>query len=196
AMSPLVRRILRAGVRFETAMAVLTLGAAGGAYLGVMSRGGRPVDIGHVQTTVGDLQSLHADVLVRGREVRGSVRLLDGDDVKTTPGGRARIRLDDGTVVIVDGGTEIALRGQRLTLGRGRLFVQAGAAARTEVDTRGTVATVVSSAAAFDAQEGHAPKVYCARGELVLAAGGKSVHVPSGETATLGGDGAKVAPET
>ncbi|HSO31375.1 MAG TPA: FecR domain-containing protein, partial [Labilithrix sp.] len=195
-----MKRLLAAVIRPELALALLTVGAAGGAYLAVTSRGGQTVDIGAVKTTVGDLRSLHAEVLVRGREVRGSARLRDGDDVKTAPGGRARIRLDDGTVVVVDGSTEITLRGQRVALTKGRLFVQAGAASRTEVAIRDAVATVVSAAAAFDADEGArgAPKVYCARGELVLALAppGKSVHVPSGETATLAQGGVKVAPET
>jgi tetratricopeptide (TPR) repeat protein len=196
-MSTSMRRSLAAVVRLETALAVLTLVAGGAAYLGVRARGGRPVDIERVQTTVGDLRSLHAEVFVRGREVRGSARLLDGDDVKTAPEGRARIRLDDGTVAIVDGGTELTLRGERIAMARGRLFVQAGAAARTEVAMQGAVATVVSSAAAFDAGDAArgGPRVYCARGELVLAAGGKSAHIPSGDTATLANNGATVAPE-
>ena len=192
-MSSMMRRI----VGPELALLFLTLAAGGSAYLGVMSRGGRPVDIGAVKTTVGDLRSLHAEVDVRGQEVRGSARLRDGDDVKTGPGGRARLRLDDGTVVVVDGDATLTLRGERLALTRGRIFVQAGAASRTEVAVKDAVTTVVSSAAAFDADEGArgAPKVYCARGELVLTTGGKSVHVPSGETATLAQGAAKVAPE-
>lgn len=193
-----MRRFVLALVRPRLALAVLTAGAAGAGYLGYTSRGGQTVDIGPVRTTVGDLRSLHAEVMVSGREVRGSARLRDGDEVKTGPSGRARMRLDDGTVLIVDGDAELKLRGERITLARGRIFVQAGAASRTEVEVKGAVATVVSSAAAFDADEGPrgAPKAYCARGELVLAAAGKSVHVPSGETATLSKDGAKVAPET
>ena len=196
-MSPVLRTVLGAVIRPELALALLTAGAAGSAYLGVMSQGGRKVAIGAVKTTVGDLRSLHAEVLVRGEEVRGTARLRDGDDVKTGPGGRARIRLDDGTIVIVDGDATLTLRGERLTLARGRIFVQAGAASRTEVALRDAVTTVVSSAAAFDADEGArgAPKAYCARGELVLTTAGKSVHVPSGETATLSQGSAKVAPE-
>src|SRR6185295_399032 len=63
---------------------------------------------------------------------------------------------------------------------------------------RDAVTRVVSSAAAFDADEGPrgAPKVYCARSELVLTTDGKSAHIPSGETATIAQGGAKVAPET
>ena len=196
-MSSVVGRLLRAVVRPELTLGILTLAAAGSAYFGVMSRGGWKVDIGAVKTTVGDLRSLHAEVSVSGREVRGTARLRDGDDVKTAAGGRARIRLDDGTIVIVDGNTEITLRGERLTLARGRLFVQAGAASRTEVAVKDAVTTVVSSAAAFEAgQDAQPGKAYCARGELVLTMGGKSVHVPSGETATLEKGAAKIAPET
>lgn len=188
------RRLLFAFLRPELALGILTLGAATGGYLGIRARGGNSVAIESVQTTVGDLQSLHADVRVRGREIRGNVRLLDGDDVKTDGGGRARLRLDDGTIVIVDGSAELALHGSRITLSRGRVFVQAGASSRTEVVLSGSVATVVSSAIAFDA--GTSPTAYCARGELVLTTNGKSVRVNSGETATIHGGGPKVAPET
>ncbi len=186
------RRLLR----YEMVLVALTLGAAWSGDLGLTAGRGH-VDIAPMQTTVGDLQTLHAEVLVRGREVRGSARLHDGDDLKTAPGGRARLRLDDGTVVIVDGGAELTLKSQRLTLLRGRIFVQAGAASSTEVAMRDAITRVVSSSAAFEAAEGtKAAKAYCARGELVLTLGGKSSHVHSGETATVAGAAATVAPET
>ena len=171
---------------------VLALGA-GIAYVSMRSEGAS-VGISSLQTTVGDLRSLHADVLVRGKSVAGDARLRDGDDVKTGPGGRARLRLDDGTTVIVDAASELKLTGQKIELTAGRLFVQAGAASRTEVAIKDTTATVVSSAAAFDA--GKTGSVYCARGEINLSTGGKAAHVSSGETGTLGGGGVKVAPET
>jgi tetratricopeptide (TPR) repeat protein len=189
-----LKRLLPKIVRMETALGVLTLGAVAGGWLGVHERPGRPVDISAIRTTVGDVQVLHADVTVHGRDVRGSARLDDGDDIKTGESGRARIRLDDGTVVVVDAKTELSLRGERLTLARGRIFVQGGASARTEVALGGAVATVVASAAAFEA--GTSAKAYCSRGELVVAAGGKSGHVASGETATLAASDVKVAPET
>jgi hypothetical protein len=191
-MSSMMARVVATLLRPEISLALLTIGAAGAGYVGYTSRGGRPVDIGTVKTTVGDIRSLHAEVRVAGREVRGDARLRDGDEVTTAPGGRARMRLDDGTVVIVDGNAALTLRGSRLTLAKGRVFVQALAASRTEVAVKDTVTTVVSSAAAFD--EG-AAKVYCARGELVVGSSGKSVHVHSGETASVGGD-TRVAPET
>ncbi|HQY61712.1 MAG TPA: VWA domain-containing protein, partial [Polyangiaceae bacterium] len=186
-------------LRFEVTLTALALAAAWSGDLGYSTRV-RTVDIGPVQTTVGDLRALHAEVLVRGAEVRGSARLRDGDEIKTGAGGRARVRLDDGTIVIVDGDATLTLKGARLTLARGRVFVQAGAAGRTEIAMRDSLTRVVSSAAAFDAGDaGDAKspaKAYCARGELVLTAAGKSAHVQSGETVTVGVGEAKVAPET
>ena len=158
----------------------------------------RHVAAGPVAATVGDLRAMHSEVLVHGADVRGSVRLSDGDAVKTGPDGRARIRLDDGTLVVVDGATELALHGRRIALEHGRLFVQAGAASHTEVSFGDASTPMASSAAAFDKGVGAmaADKVYCARGELVLVVAGKQEHVASGETATFGRDGPKIAPET
>lgn len=190
-----IKAALLKAVRPEVAIGALAVAAGVAAFAGLHahSSSGAPVDIGAMQTTVGDLRTLHGDVAIEGTSVTGNVRLRDGDDVKTGPEGRARLRLDDGTVVIVDANAELSLKGQKITLAKGRLFVQAGAASRTEVVLKDTTATVVSSAAAFDAGAG---SVYCARGEIVLVTGGKSVHVASGETGTLAAGGPKVAPET
>jgi tetratricopeptide (TPR) repeat protein len=175
---------------------VLLLGGLAVVAARVGSR--RQAPNGPVRATVGDLRSMHAEVLVGGHEVRGSSRLSEGDVVKTGVDGRARIRLDDATLVVVGGSTELALRGAGIALERGRLFVQASSASRTEVSFGGASTTMASSAAAFDSSVGvtAADHVYCARGELVVRVGGKQEHVASGETATLAHDGAKVAPET
>jgi len=186
-------RLARLLVRREVAIAIVVVALASAAVLAFTSRRAAPIAITGLATTVADVHVLHADVRVRERELRGDARLRDGDEVKTGPNGRARLRLDDGTTVVVDTETTLTLRGARLGLARGRVFVQAGAASRTEVALAEAVVTVVSAAAAFDAG---ASKIYCARGELVLVAKNKTVHVPSGETATLSGDGARVAPET
>ena len=196
-MNPALRRFLARAIRPETAIGLLTLGAVGAAVLGTQAQGGGTVAITSLETTVGDLRSLHADVMIRGKSVAGDSRLRDGDDVKTGSGGRARMRLDDGTIVIVDANAELKLTGQKISLAKGRLFLQAGAASRTEVVMKDTTATVVSSAAAFDAgADGKPSSVYCARGEINLSTGGKASHVASGETGTLAGGAVKVAPET
>src|SRR6478736_2290911 len=144
--------------------------------------------------TVGDIQAVHTEVTVGKRPVQGEQRLSDGDSVATGPDGRARLRLDDGTIVAVDAATRFTLHGSKLELESGRVFVQGGAAARTEVTLRGASTTVASSAAAFDSQSPQA-KVYCAQGELMLNAAGSQLRVSSGETATLDGKDNRVAPE-
>lgn len=194
---PLGRRLIRTALRFEIVLSVLVAGAAWTSDFTLFKPGTQPVAIEAMSTTVGDLRTLHSEVNVHGREIRGSARLHDGDDVKSGPDGRARVRLDDGTVLLLDANTELTLKDQRVSLTRGRIFVQAGAASRTEVALRDAVTRVVSSSAAFDAADtGKPSKVYCARGELVVTVGGKSAHVQSGETASVGAGEPKVAPET
>ena len=193
-MNPSLQRVLKIAARPEVIIGAITLGVVTTVALVTTERGNGAVAIGALETTVGDLRSLHADVTIRGKSMAGDARLRDGDDVKTGPGGRARMRLDDGTVVIVDGSTELTLAGQKIALAKGRVFVQAGAASRTEVTIKDTTATVVSSAAAFDA--GEKASVYCARGEINLSTGGKAAHVASGETGSIAGGAVKVAPET
>ena len=156
------------------------------ALVEVGCHGAPSATIGDLGTTVGDLQVLHADVNL------GGGRLRDGDAIKTGPAGRARVRLDDGTVLVVGDSTTLTLEGTRVTLQQGRLFVQATGASRTEVAVKDVVTNVVNAAAGFDARAD--AKVYCARGELVVTQGGKTWHAASGETATLGGT-PKVAPE-
>jgi len=144
--------------------------------------------------TVGDIRAVHADVTVSKRPVQGEQRLSDGDSVATGPDGRARLRLDDGTIVAVDAATRLTLHGSKLELEAGRVFVQGGVAARTEVTLRGASTTVASSAAAFDSQ-GQKATVYCAQGELMLKTSGSQLRVGSGETASLDGNSSNVAPE-
>ena len=155
----------------------------------------QPGQAGPVPTTMADIRAMHADVRVGAREVRGEARLADGDRVTTGPDGRARVRLDDGTLVVVGGGTELELHDGRMTLGRGRIFVQGGAASHTAVVLGGATTTVSSSAAAFEAGAATAGKIYCARGELVVSDADHQEHVASGETATIDAAGTKVAPE-
>ena len=145
--------------------------------------------------TSADIRAMHAEVRVGEREVRGNARLADGDRVSTGPDGRARVRLDDGTLLVVDGSTAFQLGEARIMLDHGRIFVQGGARSHTEILVAGATTTVSSSAAAFDARAGAAARIYCARGELVVAAPGKQEHVASGETASLEPAGPKVAPE-
>jgi Flp pilus assembly protein TadD len=175
---------------------LIAVGVAWAAGLAVLATR-QPSHGGPVTFTTADIRAMHADVHVGTREVRGETRLADGDHVTTGPDGRARVRLDDGTLVVVGGSTELELHEAGITLDHGRLFVQGGAAAHTAVTLGGATTTVSSSAAAFEtgASTGAPGKIYCARGELVVSAAGHQERVASGETATLEAGGAKVAPE-
>jgi hypothetical protein len=144
--------------------------------------------------TVGDVRAVHAEVYVGDREIRGEQRLSDGDRIRTGQHGRARVRLDDGSIVAVDASTSFVLSGKRLALESGRLFVTGNAGARTEVSLGDATVPVAASSVSFERGPGQA-RVYCAEGELVVSVGGKQSRVASGETATLGSGGVKVAPE-
>ena len=91
-------------------------------------------------STVGDVRAVHADVRIGDRAIQGEQRLSDGDRLTTGPEGRARVRLDDGTLIAVDASTHVLLARQRPALESGRLFVQGGPVARAEV-TSGDVPT-------------------------------------------------------
>jgi Mg-chelatase subunit ChlD/tetratricopeptide (TPR) repeat protein len=158
----------------------------------VALRGQGKKETAKIVFTLGDVHVAHAEVRIGEREIRGQARLSDGDTVSTGPDGRARVRLDDGTLVVIDADTSFSLNGARLALEKGRLFVQGGAASRTEVSLGNASTTVSSSAVAFERRKEN--KIYCAQGELVVNVAGKQARVASGETATLGAD-AKVAPE-
>lgn len=180
--------------RVEILFAAAAIGAAWHGDLGLFS-GPRKVDIGAMATTVGDVQTLHADVTIGGKEVRGQARIRVGDELVTGPSGRARLRLDDGTVVVVDASTKARLEGSRFVLAAGRIFVQAGSGSATEIAAADLATKVQSAAAAFELGD-KGGKVYCARGELVASRGGETVHVQSGEVASIAGGKVAVAPET
>lgn len=171
-------------------------GVAWGLLLLVLSRQ-HAARSGPVVLTTGDVRAMHAGVRLGTQEVRGTARLVDGDTLETGADGRARVRLDDGTVMVVGGSTRLTLQQGKVALAAGRLFVVGGPSARAELTVGGATTTVKSAGAAFDAGTGGKPgEIYCARGELVVTAGSKQEHVASGETATLEATGPKVAPET
>lgn len=181
-MKPLLRNALIGLVAVIALVAVIT-----------RLEKGRPAKVALPSNTAGDVRAVHAEVRLSGREVRGSARLGDGDVLRTGDDGRARLRLDDGTLVVVDAATELRLRDGRIELERGRLFVQGGAASRTQLKLGDASTVVAGSAAAFE--RGKTTQIYCAQGELVISAGTRQERVALGETATLEGGGVKVAPE-
>lgn len=146
--------------------------------------------------TVADLQAVHAQVSVGGVVVRRAQRLAAGDVVETDEGGRARVRLDDGTALVLDRGTRLEVRDGGLSLAQGRVFVLGAPGARAALDLGGATA-IVSGADVGVERSGASAKVYVARAEITVRAseGGAETTVRAGDTATLRAGQVTVAPE-
>ena len=162
----------------------------------VVARGRRAPGVG-LPTTVADLQAVHAGVTLRGAPVRGVARASVQDTIETGPDGRARLRLDDGTQIVIDRASKLTLDPGGVTLLAGRVFVLGAPGARTEIDVGGAKALVTAGNAAVDRRGGGATaKVYAPNEELTIRDGsGADVPVRAGFTATIEAGKAKVAPE-
>lgn len=147
-----------------------------------------------VYTTVGEVQAVHATVLLGGSPVRGVRRFGAGDRLETREDGRGRARLDDGTSLVLDRATLLSVSPSGVALEKGRVFVQGAAGARTEVSAAGGSALVGASTVAVEST-GSEASFYCASGEAMVRTGGKETRVRSGETARIKGSDVVVAPE-
>lgn len=163
--------------------------------LGVVAVFLRPKPVPPIKTalvaTAADLIPVHTRVYVGGDAVRELRRLATNDVVHTDKGGRARLRLDNGTSIILDGETKLSLTDTGFKLEAGRVFVT-GAAAKTVIDLGSASADVVGSAVGIERRE--LTKVYVASGEITARAAGREVIVKTGETADLS-KGLEVGPE-
>ena len=147
-------------------------------------------------TTVADLQAVHADVSLRGAHVPGVARASANDAIETGPDGRARLRLDDGTAIVIDRNTKLTLAANGASLTEGRIFVLGAPGARTEIALGGAKVLVTHANAGIERKSGGAAKVYAANEELAIhEEGGADVPLRAGFTATLDGGKAKIAPE-
>ncbi len=146
--------------------------------------------------TAADLSAVHAGVTVAGAEVRKLTRVAVGQTVATDEDGRARLRLDDGTAIVLDRATELSLTDKGITLARGRIFVEGAPGARTEIGL-GEATALISGAggAAAGGRAGADARIYAVDSELTVRAGGVESTVRGGETAAVSGGKAKVAPE-
>ncbi len=168
--------------------------AAIGVTVGALSSGKKRAAFG-VQSTVAEVQPVHAPVTIDGQEARGIRRVGLGGAVETGPDGRGRAKLDDGTALVVDRSTKFTVSGVGVELKEGRLFVQIPPSARTTM-LLGPESAIASGATVALERHGNSAKVFCASGELTVQdAKGVETRVQSGETATSDGTGVKVAPE-
>ncbi|TLN18931.1 FecR domain-containing protein [bacterium] len=118
-----------------------------------------------------------------------------GDTVKTGADGRVGLFFSDGSQVMLEPDTEIALAagdGIALTLAGGQLWAAANTAA-ISVDAGGPVAA--GTAVGFDvAKEGEKVTVSSVGGNTTFTAGGSSATVAAGQVSVSEGNGAPSAP--
>ncbi len=169
--------------------------ALGAMVIVFLPKAQKPIEKPLVSTSA-DLAPVHAGVRVGGEPVRVLSRLAIGDDLETDAEGRARVRLDSGTTVIVDRKTKLRLTESGLDLEAGRVFVVATAATQVGLGAGATDgrAALTATQAALERADG-VTKIYAPSGEISVRAtkGEQTVH--AGETATVTGGAAKVAPE-
>lgn len=135
-------------------------------------------------STVADLSIVHPGVSVNGAEQRGLVRLRPDQKLETDAEGRARLRMDDGTLVLVDRSTKITVGDGKVELTAGRLFVQGAPNARAEISIAEAKVRPAAARVGFERREGPA-RVYAANEEIVVVAGSGEHKVRAGESAVL-----------
>lgn len=142
-------------------------------------------------STTADLVPVHARVFVGGEPVRELRRLAVGDVVSTDAGGRARLRLDAGTSLVLDGETKLSLTEEGLRLDQGRVFVLVSPS-KTVIDVGSGSVAIVESAVGIERRE--RTRAYVASGEVTARSAGREMVVKTGETADFTKELA-VAPE-
>lgn len=146
-----------------------------------------------VTYTVAEVQAVHADVRIQGKTIQETTRVAVGNTIETSEDGRGRIRLDNGTNVVLDRSTRITLTAEGLQLDRGRIMIQGTAGANTSLQAAG--ATVLLSNAVIAASiEDKGARFYCPSGEATVRKDGDK-RILSGETAIVENGNIKVEPE-
>ncbi|AKT39051.1 VIT domain-containing protein [Chondromyces crocatus] len=159
--------------------------------------GRRPPESRPLSPTMADLSAVHAGVTVNGSEIRRLQRLHPGDTVATDADGSARLRIDDGTTVVIDRDTTLALSGSGISLERGRVFVQGTPGARSEIVVGDVNALLTDADVAVERgrTEPGAARIYAPRAEVTLRTPKGEQPLRSGETAVLRGDVVEIGPE-
>ncbi|MCC6554841.1 MAG: VWA domain-containing protein [Polyangiaceae bacterium] len=158
---------------------------------------GRPAASRPLAPTVADLQAVHAGVTAAGGAVRGPIRRLSvGDVVETDADGRARLRLDDGTAIVIDRDTRLSITEAGVDLARGRIYIQGAPGARAEIATGGATAILSGADAGVERSREDAAiaRIYAPRDELTVRAKKGELTVHAGETASVRGEDVTVAP--
>lgn len=155
--------------------------------------GGLKGDI-EVTYTVGDLVSVHDEVRIDDTLVDGQVRLSEGQVVHTSAQGRARLVLDSGATIALDGDTSLALSDGKLMVKTGRVFIHTEEIPLS-VHWGRAQAKVAKSSVALDLSTKDTSKTYCATGEITVIGVSGQHRVEAGESATIRGEEVRVLPE-
>jgi hypothetical protein len=95
------------------------------------------------------------------------LRLQDGDQVESDGDGRARLRLDDGTVCIIDRDSRLRISELAIEVQQGRAFVVGAVDGRARLKLAGATTRVGTARIGVERLTGPA-KMYAASEELVL----------------------------
>lgn len=147
------------------------------------------------RATVGDIAPVHAGVKLGEEDIRAPRRIERDQRVETDPTGRARIRLDGGTTLLLDGGAAVSSLGPKPRIERGRVFVEAFEATTLRVATKGDAELVISASNVAIDLRGDTPAIYAAKGDATLRVGGVEKALHEGDTARIEGSEVKIAPE-
>src|SRR5262249_33285125 len=101
-------------------------------------------------STIADVSAVHAHVRSGGSDVRGTERVVPDSIVETDEDGRGRVRLDDGTVLILDRATRLRVSPGRVSIEKGRSFVLGVLGARTLIGVPGMDAVVSGANVGFE----------------------------------------------
>jgi tetratricopeptide (TPR) repeat protein len=150
---------------------------------------------GTAVATLGDLKPVHAGVTVGTERVQWLRRLALGDKVTTDADGRARLRLDDGTSVVLDRRTVLVVTPKGFRLEEGRAYVTAPSGAHPRIEL-GELSALPSGGSVGLERRGEKTSAFSVDSELtVQASGGKEQTVTAGQTARVVSGVVQVAPE-
>lgn len=150
---------------------------------------------GVLDATLADLKPIHAGVSVGSERVTWLRRVGLDEQVVTDNDGRARLRLDDGTSVVLDRNSTLTITAKGFRLAKGRAHVVSPTGSHPVLEV-GQLAALLSGSSAALESSGKLSQVFSADGELtVRGPDGKEAHVGTGETARLADGVVKVAPE-
>lgn len=129
------------------------------------------------------------------KTVVGPLRVERGATARTGADGRGALRMDTGAWVLFDRGAEATVELGKLTLARGRTWIDATSADETTVATPQGTLTTTGAALAVDLNA-NATTVYCAAGEITYRTPRGNGRLEQGETVKLTGSAAPaVQPE-